>query len=232
VRVLIVEDSEKLRFHLKEGLAKAGYEVEATGDGREGLWHAQSRDFDAIVLDLMLPGMDGLTVLSRLRKLGKDASVLILTARDRVEDRIKGLRAGADDYLVKPFSFDELVARLEALARRRFGMVKSKITVRGLTVDTAAKSVTRDGRVVELTAREYALLEFLALRRGRVLSRSEIEAHICDENSDLNSNVVDAAVYSLRRKIDLPDEPSIIVTRRGMGYSMATGDDTCPSDDD
>jgi len=230
VRVLIVEDSEKLRFHLKDGLVKAGYEVEATGDGREGLWHAQTKDFDAIVLDLMLPGMDGLSVLSRLRKLGKETSVLILTARDRVEDRVKGLRAGADDYLVKPFSFDELVARLEALGRRRFGIAKSKITVRGLTVDTAAKAVSRGGKVIELTAREYSLLEFLALRRGRVLSRTEIEAHICDENSDLNSNVVDAAIYSLRRKIDVPDEPSVIVTRRGMGYSMATGDDICPSD--
>jgi DNA-binding response OmpR family regulator len=231
VRILIVEDSDKLRFHLKEGLVKAGYEVEATGDGREGLWHAQTRDFDAIVLDLMLPGMDGLSVLSRLRKLGKETSVLILTAKDRVEDRVKGLRAGADDYLVKPFSFDELVARLEALGRRRFGIAKSKITVRGLTVDTTAKAVTRDGKPIELTAREYCLLEFLALRRGRVLSRTEIEAHICDDNSDLNSNVVDAAIYSLRRKIDVGDEPSIIVTRRGMGYSMATGDDACPSED-
>ncbi|HEY4328323.1 MAG TPA: response regulator transcription factor [Phycisphaerae bacterium] len=231
MRILIVEDSDKLRFHLKEGLVKAGYEVEATGDGREGLWHAQTRDFDAIVLDLMLPGMDGLSVLSRLRKLGKETSVLILTAKDRVEDRVKGLRAGADDYLVKPFSFDELVARLEALGRRRFGIAKSKITVRGLTVDTTAKAVTRDGKPIELTAREYCLLEFLALRRGRVLSRTEIEAHICDDNSDLNSNVVDAAIYSLRRKIDVGDEPSIIVTRRGMGYSMATGDDACPSED-
>ena len=140
--------------------------------------------------------------------------------------------AGADDYLVKPFAFDELVARIEALSRRRFGMRNGQITIGDLTIDPAARAVSRAGKVIEITAREYALLEFLALRRGRVYSRSEIEAAICDENADIMSNVVDAAVYSLRRKVDVPGERSIIVTRRGMGYSIAPGDDACPSDEE
>jgi DNA-binding response OmpR family regulator len=235
VRLLLIEDSEKLQFHLGDGLRKLGYEVQITGDGREGLWHAQSNEYDVIILDLMLPGMDGLSILSRLRKAGKETSVLILTAKDRVADRVQGLRAGADDYLVKPFAFDELVARIEALARRRFGMRNGQITIGGdggLTIDTAARTVARGGKVLEITAREYALLEFLALRRGRVFSRAEIEAYICDENADVMSNVVDAAVYSLRRKVDVPGERSVIVTRRGMGYSIASGDDACPSDEE
>ncbi len=232
MRLLLIEDSEKLQFHLGDGLRKLGYEVQITGDGKEGLWYAQSQEYDVIILDLMLPGLDGLSILSRLRKEGKETSVLILTARDRVVDRVQGLRTGADDYLVKPFAFDELVARIEALARRRFGMKNGQITIRGLTIDTAGRTVSRGGKALEITAREYALLEFLALRRGRVFSRSEIEAHICDENADVMSNVVDAAVYALRRKVDVPGEPSVIVTRRGMGYSIVTGDDLCPSDEE
>lgn len=232
MRLLLIEDSEKLQFHLAEGLGKLGHEVQVCGEGKEGLWQAQAHDFDVIILDLMLPGLDGLSILSRLRKAGKDTAVLILTARDRVADRVQGLRAGADDYLVKPFAFDELVARIEALARRRFGMRNGQIEAGGLTIAPAARKVSRGGRTIELTAREYALLEFLATRRGRVYSRGEIEAAICDENADVMSNVVDAAVYSLRRKVDVAGERSVIVTRRGMGYSIVTGDDTCPSDDE
>lgn len=232
MRLLLIEDSEKIQFHLGEGLRKLGHEVQVTGDGKEGLWHAQSHEYDVIILDLMLPGMDGLTILSRLRKAGKETGVLILTARDRVADRVQGLRAGADDYLVKPFAFDELVARIEAVARRRFGLRNAQITIGGLTIDTAARTVSRKGKLIDITAREYALVEFLATRRGRVFSRAEIEAAICDENADVMSNVVDAAVYSLRRKVDVPGERSVIVTRRGMGYSIVTGDDLCPSDEE
>jgi DNA-binding response OmpR family regulator len=180
----------------------------------------------------MLPGLDGMSVLAQMRKAGVETPVLILTARDQVPDRVKGLRGGADDYVVKPFAFDELVARIEALNRRRFGMANAPITIGGLTIDTASRQVHRDGRPVELTAREYQLLEFLALRRGRVFSRGEIEAHVCDENAEISSNVVDAAVYTLRRKIDVPGEPSVIITRRGMGYSFVAGDQPCPSDDE
>jgi len=238
VRLLLIEDSEKLQYHLGEGLRRLGYDVQMTGDGKEGLWHAQTHEYDVIILDLMPPGMDGLSILSRLRKAGKETGVLILTAKDRVADRVQGLRAGADDYLVKPFAFDELVARIEAVARRRFGMHNGQITIGvagaggGLTIDTAARAVWRGGKAIEITAREYALLEFLAARRGRVFSRAEIEAAICDENADIMSNVVDAAVYSLRRKVDVPGERSIIVRGRGMGYSIASGDDACPSDDE
>jgi DNA-binding response OmpR family regulator len=232
VRLLLIEDSEKLQFHLSEGLKKLGHEVQTTGDGRQGLWHAQNTDYDLIILDVMLPGLDGISILSRLRKLGKETSVLILSAKDRLPDKIQGLRAGADDYMVKPFAFEELVARIEALTRRRFGTRNSQVTIGDVTIDTAARTVSRAGHMLDLTAREYTLLEFLALRRGRVFSRAQIESHICDENAEVSSNVVDAAVYSLRRKVDLPGAPSIIKTRRGMGYSIVTGDDTCPSDDD
>ena len=232
MKLLLVEDSEKLQFHLGEGLRKLGHELQAATDGKMGLWYAQSHDYDVIILDLMLPGLDGLSVLSRLRKSGKDTSVLILTAKDEVADRVLGLRSGADDYLVKPFAFDELVARIEVLARRRFGLKDSRVTVQGITLDTVARTASRGGQVIELTAREYQLLEFLVLRRGRVFARAEIEAKICDENVDVSSNVVDTAIYALRRKIDLPGEPSIIVTRRGMGYSVVAGDEQCPSDDE
>lgn len=233
VRLLLIEDSQKLQYHLSEGLRKLGHEVQVSGDGRDGLWRAQSFEYDLVILDLMLPGIDGLDILARMRKSGNDIGVLILTARDRVADRVQGLRTGADDYLTKPFAFDELAARVEALGRRRFGTKSGQIAIRGLQVDTAARTVSRDGKTIEITAREYALIEFLALRRGRVFSRAEIEAHICDQNAEVNSNVVDAAVYSLRRKVDLPGERSVITTRRGMGYTILdSGDDTCPSDDE
>jgi DNA-binding response OmpR family regulator len=232
MRVLLIEDSEKIQFHLGDGLRRLGHELHITGNGRDGLWHAQSPDFDVVILDLMLPGLDGMSVLAQMRKAGVQTPVLILTARDQVPDRVKGLKGGADDYLVKPFAFDELVARIEALARRRFGLANATITIGGLTIDTACRQVQRDGRQIELTAREYQLLEFLALRRGRVFSRTEIEAHVCDENAEVSSNVVDAAVYTLRRKIDVPGEASVIITRRGMGYCVAAGDKPCPSDDE
>lgn len=232
LKLLLIEDSEKLQCHLGKGLRKLGHELQAATDGKMGLWYAQSQDYDVIILDLMLPGLDGLSLLSRLRKSGRDTSVLILTAKDKVADRVQGLRSGADDYLIKPFAFDELVARIEVLARRRFGLRDSKITIQGLTLDTVTRTALRSGHVIELTAREYQLLEFLMLRRGRVFSRAEIEAKICDENFDVNSNVVDTAIYALRRKIDLPGEPSIIVTRRGMGYGVVAGDEICQSADE
>jgi DNA-binding response OmpR family regulator len=228
MRLLLIEDSERLRRHLGEGLRKAGYEVDCSEEGREGLWRAQSNDYAVIILDLMLPGMDGLAILGSLRKAGSQAGVLILTARGQLNDRVQGLRAGADDYLTKPFAFDELAARIEAIIRRRFAIRNSMLSVRGLSIDVAGRAVTRKGQTIELTAREYALLEFLAIHRGRVFSRSEIEERVRDNASEINSNVVDATVYSVRRKIDLPGEESIITTRRGMGYAIAS-EDACPS---
>jgi DNA-binding response OmpR family regulator len=173
-----------------------------------------------IVLDIMLPNMDGLTVLKELRAKGKGTHVLLLTARDSVPDRVTGLRAGADDYLVKPFAFDELLARIEALGRRQTGKKDPVIRFGDLEIDTAARSVRRAGQPVSLLPREYALLEFLAGRAGTVVSRTEIEAHIYDDRTEPMSNVVDSAVCALRRKIDPPDGPSIIVTRRRVGYIL------------
>ena len=205
---------------MAEGLRQSGYAVDVAGDGETGLWQAKTHDYDAIILDLMLPGMDGLSVLSGMRAAGRDAHVLVLTARDGVEDRVRGLRAGADDYLVKPFAFDELLARVEALTRRRHGRPHPTIQIGDLVIDTAARVVRRGGELIDLSPREYALLDYLAARGDAVVSRTEIEAHIYDDRTEPMSNVVDAAVYALRRKIDTPARPSLIITRRGMGYSL------------
>lgn len=224
MRILLVEDSRRLQQAIGTGLRKAGYAVDIAGDGEEGLWYAESNDYDVIVLDLMLPKMDGLTVLRRLRDQGKTTHVLILTAKDTVNDRVRGLDTGADDYLVKPFAFAELLARVQALGRRAHGVKSPQIAVGDLTIHLASRTVTRSDSPVTLRPREYALLEFLALRRGEVVSRSEIEHHIYDDRAEPMSNVVDATVYAVRRKIDRPGKPSLIQTRRGMGYILEAGD--------
>jgi DNA-binding response OmpR family regulator len=223
MRVLLIEDSERLRRSLEIGLRRSGYAVDVAADGAQGLWSAQSNPYDVIVLDLMLPEVDGLTVLQTLRRKEINSQVLILTAKDSVEDRVRGLRLGADDYLIKPFAFDELLARIEALTRRGHGVRSPQITIGQLQVDTASRTVRRGGEVIDLPPREYALLEFLALRKGQVVSRTEIEGHIYDERVEPASNVVDAAIYALRRKIDPADGPSYIHTRRGMGYTLSAG---------
>jgi DNA-binding response OmpR family regulator len=221
VRLLYVEDSLRLQRSVGTGLRRAGHALDLAGDGEEGLWFAASNDYDVVILDLMLPRLDGWTFLRRLREQGRTTHVLVLTARDAVEDRVRGLREGADDYLVKPFAFEELLARVEALARRRHGVKRPRILVGDLEIDLAARTAGRGGRSIPLTRREYALLEHLALRPGEVLSRSDIEAHLYDDRADPMSNVVDAAVCALRRKIDRPGEASLIQTRRGMGYVLA-----------
>lgn len=220
MRLLVIEDSKLLRETLTLGLQGAGYAVDHAAEGESGLWQAQSHAYDVIILDLMLPGIDGLTLLGRLRKAGMQTHVLVLTARDTVEDRVRGLRAGADDYLIKPFAFEELLARVEALVRRRHGTKNPRIEIGDLVLDTAARTVARAGQPIQLAPREYALLEYLVARRGVVVSRTEIEAHIYDEHADPLSNVVDSAVYALRKKIDPPGVPSMIQTRRGMGYIL------------
>jgi DNA-binding response OmpR family regulator len=224
MRLLLVEDSERLQRSLGAGLGEAGYALDITGDGEQGLWYAQSHDYDVIILDLMLPGLDGLSILQRLRSQGHQGHVLILTARDTVEDRVLGLSMGADDYLVKPFAFDELLARVQALARRRYGVKNPRLAIGPLEIDTLARTVRWHGAEVKLTAREYALLEYLAMRQGQVVSRSEIESHIYDEQVEPNSNVIDAAVYTLRHKLEQGQRPSIIRTRRGMGYILELGE--------
>ena len=223
MRLLVVEDSVRLQRSLSGALRKTGYAVDVAGDGEDGLWLATANDYDVIILDLMLPKRDGLSVLAELRRRGRSVHVLLLTARDTVPDRVTGLQAGADDYLVKPFALEELLARVQALGRRAYGTKQSRLLVGDLEIDTLARCARRAGQAVDLTAREYLLLEYLARRRGEVVSRTEIEAHIYDEQVDPMSNVVDSAICTLRKKIALPAGAApLIHTRRGLGYVLET----------
>ena len=215
--VLIVEDNKLLRDSLAQGLREAGFSVDSAADGKNGLWLAETGEYDVIVLDLMLPEMDGLTLLSTLREKQKDTHVLILTAKDTVEDRITGLNVGADDYLVKPFSFEELLARVQALVRRRYQQKSPTIVLGDIEVDTTRKMVLRHGAIIDLTPREYALLEYLAFRTGEVVSRTEIWEHLYEFESSTTSNVVDVFIKRLRDKLG----PQLIHTRRGQGYVLA-----------
>ncbi|MAE64498.1 MAG: DNA-binding response regulator [Phycisphaeraceae bacterium] len=218
MRVLLIEDYEPLQKSITNGLRDSGFAVDAAGDGREGLWFATSNEYDAIILDLMLPGLDGLSVLQKIRAKGRETCVLILTAKTEVPDRVKGLDLGADDYLVKPFAFEELLARLRALVRRRYQQDVSEWQIGSLRINTASQQVWRDECEITLTAREYALLEYLAMRQGEVVSRTDIWEHIYDFHSDATSNVVDVYIGYLRRKIDAPGSDSLIRTVRGRGY--------------
>jgi DNA-binding response OmpR family regulator len=220
MRVLIVEDYLPLSKALIQGLAEAGFAVDASADGNEALWYARSNDYDVIVLDIMLPGLDGLSVLQRLRTEGRKTPILLLTARDAIDDRVRGLNLGADDYLVKPFAFDELLARVKALVRRGYERPSPVIRVLDLAIDTATRMVSRAGHPIELTAREFALLEFLAMRAGQVVSRSEIWEHLYQFNASAESNVVDVYIGYLRRKIERDGLARLIHTRRGQGYLL------------
>jgi DNA-binding response OmpR family regulator len=220
MRVLVVEDYAPLARSVSQGLREEGYAVDVSGDGEEALLFAESNNYDAIVLDLMLPKVDGLTVLKRLRDKGNPAAVLILTARDRVSDRVNGLDTGADDYVSKPFAFEELLARLRAVIRRRYNQQDRTIRVADLEVDTVGRTVKRAAQSVSLSAREYALLEYLAARSEQVVTRAEIWEHVYDFAADPSSNVVDVYIGYLRKKIDLDHEVKLIHTRRGQGYML------------
>lgn len=221
MRLLFVEDSKRLQQTVGTALRRAGFAVDVAGDGEEGLWLAETHEYDAIVLDIMLPGLDGLALLRRLRERGGNVHVLLLTARDTIADRVQGLQAGADDYLVKPFALEELLARVHALCRRAYDSKQTRIVVGDLEVDTAVRAVTRAGRPIALQAREYALAEYLARRAGQVVSRTEIETHLYDGDADFISNVVDSAVCALRRKLHAANPEPIIHTRRGLGYVLS-----------
>ena len=220
MKVLLVEDSARLQLSVGRALRKAGYAVDVVDNGEEGLWSAESNDYDVIVLDIMLPKLDGLSLLQRLRESGKTTHVLLLTARDTVEDRVQGLQRGADDYLVKPFALEELLARVEALCRRAYGTKQNRLVIADLAIDTAAKDVFRAGQLVKLKPREYLLLEYLARRSGEVVTRGEIEAHIYDDSVDPMSNVVESAISSLRKKISAANPAPLIHTRHGLGYVL------------
>lgn len=220
MRILIVEDYAPLRDSIRQILEEEGYAVDVAADGDEGLWLARDGSHDVIVLDLMLPGVDGVEILRTLRREGSGVHVLILTARDTVDDRVRGLDAGADDYLVKPFAMAELLSRIRALIRRSYDRKDPLLRIGDLEVDTASQRAVRGGRALELTAREYALLEYLALRAGEVVSRSEVWEHIYDFHSQATSNVVDVYVGYLRKKLERDGLPRLIHTRRGQGYVL------------
>ena len=220
MKVLLVEDSVRLQMSVGRALRKAGYALDVTDNGEDGLWQAEANDYDVIVLDIMLPKLDGLSLLRQLRQKSKGTHVLLLTARDTVEDRVQGLQLGADDYLVKPFALEELLARIEALCRRAYGSKQTRFVIADLEIDTAAKEVFRAGNLVRLKPREYLLLEYLARRSGQVVTRGEIEAHIYDDSVDPMSNVVESAVCSLRKKISAPNPAPLIHTRHGLGYVL------------
>jgi DNA-binding response OmpR family regulator len=220
VRVLLVEDSVRLRRSIETALVKSGYAVDATGDGRDGLSLAESTDYDAVVLDIMLPGLDGLSLLQRLRAVGKSTHILLLTAKDTVQDRVRGLDLGADDYLVKPFALEELLARVAALCRRAYGRKHPRLAIADLELDMTSKEVFRGGRPILLKPREYALLEYLALRQGEIVSRRDIETHLYDARLDTASNVVESAISVLRKQLAQPGAPTLIHTRHGLGYIL------------
>ena len=215
MRILAVEDEPDLLDSLMVALREDGYAVDGAPDGEEGLYKAENYEYDAIVLDVMLPKLDGWEVLRRLRR-NKKTPVLMLTARDSVRDRVRGLDTGADDYLVKPFELPELLARLRALIRRAAAQAQSKLEFGAIILDTAARTVSRDGTGIPLTAREYALVEYLALHRGKVVTRTMLYDHLFDENDNTLSNLLDVHVSNLRKKLG----HDFITTRRGHGYCI------------
>jgi DNA-binding response OmpR family regulator len=220
VRVLLVEDHKPLVRALKQGLEEEGFAVDVSYDGEEGDYKARTAEYDVIVLDLMLPKIDGLSLLQRWRRDGLKTHVLVLTARGNVDEKVRGLDLGADDYLTKPFELEELLARLRALIRRGHEVKDPVIRVHNLEIDTSTRTVKRAGQAIHLTPREYALLQFLAFHRGRVVSRSMIWEHLYDEHDESTSNVVDVYIRYLRNKIDKGYDPPLILTRWGEGYLL------------
>lgn len=221
MKILIVEDEHKTGEYLRQGLGEAGFVVDLARDGTDGLHQALQESYDLVILDVMLPGLDGWQVLQGIRKRGLQMPVLFLTARDQVEDRIKGLELGADDYLVKPFSFAELLARVRTILRRgRSGTEPITLLVADLELDLLRRRVTRGGRKIDLTAKEFGLLELLMRRRGEVLPRSLIASQVWDMNFDGDTNVIEVAMRRLRVKVDEGREVKLIQTVRGMGYVL------------
>ncbi len=223
MRILVVEDEKKVSSFIKKGLEEESYAVDVAGDGEDGLYMAETYDYDLVILDLMLPKMDGLDVLSSMRSKKIQTPVIILTARSGVGDRVEGLNRGADDYLPKPFAFTELLARVKALLRRSAASRAQKLEAADLVLDPLTRSVTRSGQRVELTAKEYALLEYFLCNKGKPLTRTLISEHVWDINFDSMTNVVDVYVNHLRNKIDKDFEPKLIHTIRGVGYVLKEG---------
>ncbi|HEY9228214.1 MAG TPA: response regulator transcription factor [Gemmatimonadaceae bacterium] len=221
MRLLLVEDDPQLGPTLARGLRERAYAVDLATNGKDAVYRAAINEYDIIVLDYMIPEMDGFAVAREIRKRGRATPILLLTARDAIEDRVAGLDAGADDYLVKPFALDELLARLRALARRAANVLPTVLTVGDLALDTRTHRLTKRGREIALTAKEYALLEFLARNAGAVVSRADITAHVWDDNHDPFSNTLEVFINRLRKRIDDEGGKSYIRTRRGSGYVLS-----------
>ncbi|HEY1336936.1 MAG TPA: response regulator transcription factor [Bryobacteraceae bacterium] len=223
MRILLVEDEPRVSSFLAKGLREQTFAVDVARDGEEGLHLGSVNEYDLVILDVMLPRKDGYAVCRELRAAGRPTPILMLTARGAVDDRVAGLDCGADDYLVKPFDFKELLARVRALLRRSAVLRPERLRVADLMLDTGSHTAVRGGKSVELTAKEYALLEFLVLNQGRVVGREQIAQHVWDENFDPLSNVIDVYIKRLRAKIDTHSERRLIHTRRGEGYLLSAG---------
>ena len=220
MRVLIVEDDQRIASLVARGLRESSYAVDVSSDGEDGLYRAQTNDYDVIILDVNLPKKDGFEVCRTLRSDGHREPILMLTARDALDDRVSGLDFGADDYLTKPFEFRELLARLRALLRRHSDIRAAKIVIADMEIDTRSQSVVRGGKKIDLTTKEYALLEFLAINRGKVVGREEISEHVWDETFDAFSNLIEVYIRRLRAKMDEGFSVELIRTRRGAGYLL------------
>jgi two-component system copper resistance phosphate regulon response regulator CusR len=226
MRILLVEDEQKTGDYLKQGLSEGGYITDWVTDGLTGKQYALSEDYDVIILDVMLPGVDGWHIIEAVRKNGKTMPILFLTARDQIEDRVKGLELGADDYLVKPFAFAELLARIKSLLRRGQQREDSNlISIANLELDIRKRRVTREGQRIDLTAKEFALMELFMRRRGEILPRALIASQVWDMNFDSDTNVVEVAIKRLRNKIDSNFTPKLIQNIRGMGYVLEVEDE-------
>jgi two-component system, OmpR family, copper resistance phosphate regulon response regulator CusR len=224
MRILVVEDEPAAAAVLAKGLREHAYAVDVAADGSMALEHASVNDYDLIVLDVLMPGLDGLEVCRRLRADGMAVPILVLTARGEPDQRVEGLDVGADDYLAKPYHFPELLARIRALLRRGPALAASVFNIEDLTIDTRARRVQRGGRLIQLTTKEYALLEYLARRQGDVVGRADIAEHVWDDSFDPMSNLIEVYVQRLRRKIDDGHHMKLLQTHRGAGYSLQTAD--------
>lgn len=218
MRLLIIEDESSLLEHLQAGFKKEGYAVDTSQNGKEGLFLGKENEYDAAIVDLGLPEMDGLEVIRALRAAGRDYPIIVLTARGHWRDKVDGLESGADDYLAKPFIFDELLARVKALLRRSVGMASSTLAIGIYELDTSAKSVRVEGQSVELTSYEYNTLEYLMTHKNKVISKTELTEHLYEQDYDRDSNVIEVFIRRLRKKLDPNGERNPILTQRGLGY--------------
>ena len=218
MKILLAEDEVDLNNVVTRYLKKNGYSVDSVLDGEEALDYLEYSEYDLVILDIMMPKVDGFEVIKKLRDKGNHTSVLMLTARDSADDKVKGLDLGADDYIVKPFDFNELMARIRAVVRRKYGNSSNRLVIGDLILDTSEKSVTRAGKQIELTAKEYEVLEYLMQSKNRILSRDQIKEHVWDFDYEGDSNIIDVLIKNIRKKIDIEAGKQIIYTKRGLGY--------------